>query len=91
MRRYGIANPYEQLKALTRGKTGMTREALHAFIDGLALPADAKARLKALTPVDLHRRQWPPSLAQAGLKPASFALAVARVHERRNRPGSAKR
>jgi adenylosuccinate lyase len=50
MRRYGMANPYEQLKALTRGKTGMTREALHAFIEGLALPADAKARLKALTP-----------------------------------------
>lgn len=50
MRRYGIANPYEQLKALTRGRTGMTRDALHAFIDGLALPADAKARLKSLTP-----------------------------------------
>ena len=50
MRRYGVANPYEQLKALTRGKAGMTRETLHAFIDGLALPADAKARLKALTP-----------------------------------------
>ena len=50
MRRYGIANPYEQLKALTRGKSGMTRESLHAFIDELALPADAKARLKALTP-----------------------------------------
>ena len=50
MRRYGVPNPYEQLKALTRGVTGMTRESLHAFIDGLALPADAKARLKALTP-----------------------------------------
>jgi len=50
MRRHGVANPYEQLKALTRGRTGMTRESLHAFIDGLALPADAKARLKALTP-----------------------------------------
>jgi adenylosuccinate lyase len=50
MRRYGIANPYEQLKALTRGRTGMTRESLHAFIHGLALPADAKARLIALTP-----------------------------------------
>ena len=50
MRRYGIANPYEQLKALTRGRTGMTRDALHAFIDGLTLPADAKARLKSLTP-----------------------------------------
>jgi len=50
MRRYGAPNPYEQLKALTRGRTGMTREALHAFIDRLALPADAKARLKSLTP-----------------------------------------
>jgi len=50
MRRHGIANPYEQLKALTRGKSGITRASLHAFIDGLALPADAKARLKALTP-----------------------------------------
>jgi adenylosuccinate lyase len=50
MRRYGIANPYEQLKSLTRGRTGMTRDMLHAFIDGLALPADAKARLKSLTP-----------------------------------------
>jgi adenylosuccinate lyase len=50
MRRYGIANPYEQLKALTRGKTGMTRESLHAFIEGLALPTDAKARLKELSP-----------------------------------------
>jgi adenylosuccinate lyase len=50
MRRHGIANPYEQLKALTRGRTGMSRESLHAFVDGLALPDDAKARLKALTP-----------------------------------------
>ncbi len=50
MRRYGVSSPYEQLKALTRGKSGITRESLHAFIDGLALPADAKARLKALTP-----------------------------------------
>jgi len=50
MRRYGVPNPYEQLKALTRGRTGMTRESLHAFIEGLALPAEAKARLLALTP-----------------------------------------
>ena len=50
MRRYGLANPYEQLKELTRGKSGMSRETLHAFIDGLALPAEAAARLKALTP-----------------------------------------
>jgi adenylosuccinate lyase len=50
MRRYGVPNPYEQLKALTRGKGGITRESLHAFIDALAIPADAKARLKTLTP-----------------------------------------
>ncbi|HYQ98570.1 MAG TPA: adenylosuccinate lyase [Casimicrobiaceae bacterium] len=50
MRRYGVPHPYEQLKALTRGRSGITRESLHAFVDGLALPADAKARLKALTP-----------------------------------------
>ncbi len=50
MRRYGVENPYEQLKALTRGKGGITRESLHAFIDALALPAEAKVRLKALTP-----------------------------------------
>ncbi len=63
MRRYGVANPYEQLKALTRGKSGITRESLHAFIDTLAIPGDAKTRLKALTPstyigkaADLARR-----------------------------------
>jgi adenylosuccinate lyase len=50
MRRYGVPNPYEQLKALTRGRHGMTRESLHGFIDGLAIPGDAKARLKSLTP-----------------------------------------
>ncbi|MBI1284346.1 MAG: adenylosuccinate lyase [Thiobacillus sp.] len=50
MRRYGVANPYEQLKELTRGKGGMTRDTLHAFIDGLAIPDAAKARLKSLTP-----------------------------------------
>jgi adenylosuccinate lyase len=50
MRRYGVEAPYEKLKALTRGQTGMTRETLRTFIDGLALPEEAKARLKALTP-----------------------------------------
>jgi adenylosuccinate lyase len=50
MRRYGVANPYEQLKELTRGKAGMTRETLHAFIDGLAIPDAEKVRLKAMTP-----------------------------------------
>jgi adenylosuccinate lyase len=50
MRRYGVPNPYERLKALTRGVTGMTRESLHAFIDELPIPADARGQLKALTP-----------------------------------------
>ncbi len=50
MRRYGVENPYEQLKALTRGRTGMTAETLRAFIDGLAIPDEAKARLRALSP-----------------------------------------
>ncbi|MDF0606494.1 adenylosuccinate lyase [Neisseriaceae bacterium TC5R-5] len=50
MRRYGVPNPYEQLKELTRGKGGITREALHAFIKNLELPAAEKNRLLALTP-----------------------------------------
>ena len=50
MRRHGLPEPYEQLKALTRGRTGMTRESLRTFIAALDLPADAKARLLALTP-----------------------------------------
>ncbi len=49
MRRYGIANPYELLKDLTRGKS-VGGQALAAFIDTLAIPDDAKARLKELTP-----------------------------------------
>ena len=50
MRRYGLPEPYEQLKALTHGKSGITRESLHAFVDGLALPDDVKARLQSLSP-----------------------------------------
>jgi adenylosuccinate lyase len=50
MRRYGVENPYEQLKELTRGKGGITRETLHAFIAKLAIPADAKQRLMQMTP-----------------------------------------
>ncbi len=49
MRRYGLPQPYEQLKALTRGK-GITEEALREFIQGLALPEDAKTRLLVMTP-----------------------------------------
>jgi adenylosuccinate lyase len=50
MRRYGVANPYEQLKELTRGKQGITPESLQAFINQLAIPEAAKAQLLALTP-----------------------------------------
>lgn len=50
MRRYGIAQPYEKLKELTRGKAAIDRESLHAFINTLALPEDAKKRLLALVP-----------------------------------------
>ena len=49
MRRYGLPQPYEQLKALTRGK-GITQDALQSFIAGLELPADAKQYLLGLTP-----------------------------------------
>ncbi|CAH0309607.1 Adenylosuccinate lyase [Massilia sp. Bi118] len=51
MRRYGIANPYEQLKELTRGK-GITREALQEFIGGLAVPQEAKDLMLAMTPAN---------------------------------------
>jgi adenylosuccinate lyase len=50
MRRYGLPDPYERLKALTRGKAGITRESLAEFIDGLELPDNAKRRLLELTP-----------------------------------------
>ena len=49
MRRYGLPQPYEQLKALTRGK-GITESALREFVSGLALPDEPKARLLAMTP-----------------------------------------
>ncbi|HEY3532247.1 MAG TPA: lyase family protein, partial [Casimicrobiaceae bacterium] len=50
MRRYGLPEPYEQLKALTRGRSGMTAQAIRAFVESLALPQEAKERLLALTP-----------------------------------------
>jgi adenylosuccinate lyase len=49
MRRHGVAGAYEQLKALSRGRR-LDRKQLAAFIRGLALPAEAKKRLLALTP-----------------------------------------
>ncbi|MCU0768740.1 MAG: adenylosuccinate lyase, partial [Burkholderiaceae bacterium] len=60
--RYGVPNPYEQLKALTRGR-GITREALQEFVRGLDIPDTAREELLALTPAsyigkaaDLARR-----------------------------------
>ena len=49
MRRFGVPNPYEQLKELTRGK-GITPEGLKTFIQGLDIPADAKKSLLEMTP-----------------------------------------
>lgn len=49
MRRYGIEKPYEKLKELTRGKR-VTEQAMHEFIESLAIPQEEKARLQQLTP-----------------------------------------
>jgi adenylosuccinate lyase len=49
MRRYGIENPYEQLKSLTRGKR-ITPEDLADFIRGLDIPEEARKALLELTP-----------------------------------------
>jgi adenylosuccinate lyase len=49
MRRYGIEKPYEKLKELTRGRR-VDQAGMQAFIDTLDIPAEAKARLKAMTP-----------------------------------------
>ena len=49
MRRHGLPNPYEQLKALTRGH-GIDASSMRTFIADLDLPADAKQRLLDMTP-----------------------------------------
>jgi len=51
MRRYGLPNPYERLKELTRGK-GITREAIQRFIATLEIPAAEKERLLKMTPAN---------------------------------------
>ena len=51
MRRYGIPEPYEKLKALTRGQA-VTRDLLQEFVATLDIPADEKRRLLELTPAD---------------------------------------
>ena len=49
MRRHGVAGAYEKLKAFSRGRK-LDRKQLAAFVRGLAIPAEAKKRLLALTP-----------------------------------------
>jgi adenylosuccinate lyase len=49
MRRHGIADAYDKLKALSRGKR-LDRKQLAAFVKSLSIPADARKRLLALTP-----------------------------------------
>ena len=73
MRRHGIADSYEQLKALTRGKA-ITKEALQAFIGGLAIPAAERERLLGLTP-----------RSYVGLA-ATLATAAADPASRKSRP-----
>ena len=50
MRRWGMPDSYEQLKALTRGKGRITKEMLHEFIENLALPEAEKKSLREMTP-----------------------------------------
>lgn len=50
MRRYGIENPYEQLKALTRGHRHMGETDIKEFVKNLAIPEEAKQRLLELVP-----------------------------------------
>jgi adenylosuccinate lyase len=50
MRRYGVEQPYEQLKTLTRGEQGIDQAAIAAFIDEQPLPEAVKQRLRALSP-----------------------------------------
>ncbi|MBN8677514.1 MAG: adenylosuccinate lyase [Chitinophagales bacterium] len=50
LRREGYPQPYEALKALTRGRSLVTREHLHEFIDGLEITEEVREELKRLTP-----------------------------------------
>ena len=49
MRRYGVPEPYEKLKELTRGRA-VTKESIREFIQGLELPKESKTNLLNLTP-----------------------------------------
>jgi adenylosuccinate lyase len=50
MRRYSVEQPYEKLKALTRGQGGINRDSLRQFIDALEIPESARAELFKLSP-----------------------------------------
>lgn len=50
LRRENYPNPYEALKELTRGKSGINKESLHHFIDYLNVGEELKAMLKTITP-----------------------------------------
>lgn len=50
LRRENYPQPYEALKALTRGKTSITKQDIHAFIDTLKISAKLKKELKSITP-----------------------------------------
>ena len=50
LRREDYPQPYEALKALTRGKNGITKQSMHAFIDGLEIAAVVKKELKKISP-----------------------------------------
>ena len=65
LRRHGIANPYEQLKELTRGKA-VTKDGLHAFIRGLQIPASERERLLAMTPRSYVGKAAELALREAG-------------------------
>ena len=56
MKRFGIEDAYERLKALTRGKGGISREGLHAFVRELPIPEAEKERLMSMTPANYTGR-----------------------------------
>lgn len=51
MRRYGVEEPYEKLKALTRGQR-VTAQRIRDFIDTLDIPEEAREALRELTPAN---------------------------------------
>jgi hypothetical protein len=69
MRRHGLPDPYQQLKDFTQGKP-ITRELMQGFIAGLAIPADDKARLLAMTPGSYTGKAAELATRQADTAPA---------------------